>query len=527
MLEGGDFVRIRFQDRPRHKKPAGIYWLQAASVAACGMAGQNKIWPYRLPSLAGALAAVLLTFYFGRRLFGRDAAFLGAALTAGSLLLIAQAHLATTDTVLLAACVAAQGALALSYTGAGQGHEKNRAWWLFWLAQGAGILVKGPMLPFFSAMTICALVVADRGAGWIKTLRPALGIPLALAIASPWFIAVQAATEGRFLAEGVMGDLLPKVLSGQESHGFPPGYYLLLMPFTAWPMILFALPAAARAWRRRARPEVRFCLAWILPAWIAFEMVPTKLPHYLLPLYPAMALLTADAILGAARGPESLIRTRTTKTGFAIWAVVTVALAGVSIAFPWWVLGSFQWGSLWPAGVAILILALVFFLIVGKRLTAAAVTVLAGTAIMLAPVLQCTLPHMDALWLSREVAEAVERHTVGPACKEVPIAAAGYHEPSLVFLCGTQTRLTTPEGAARHLAEYAGALAVISGDLDQDFHTAMASLGKKAALIETLKGINYTKGRRMTIRLYALSTDTASRPPPKPMPQQPVAGTIR
>ena len=69
MLETGDFLRIRFQDEARNKKPAGIYWLQAAAVAAFSTAGSTAIWPYRLPSLIGATAAVLRAFALGRRCF--------------------------------------------------------------------------------------------------------------------------------------------------------------------------------------------------------------------------------------------------------------------------------------------------------------------------------------------------------------------------------------------------------------------------------------------------------------------------
>src|SRR5581483_2668472 len=82
MLESRDFLRIRFQDEARNKKPAGIYWLQAASVAALSDAESSRIWPYRLPSLIGAGAAVLLTFALGSALVGRPAALIGAALLA-------------------------------------------------------------------------------------------------------------------------------------------------------------------------------------------------------------------------------------------------------------------------------------------------------------------------------------------------------------------------------------------------------------------------------------------------------------
>src|SRR6266436_2026372 len=70
MLETGDFLRIRFQDEARNKKPAGIYWLQAAAVSAFSTPATTAIWPYRLPSLVGGIAAVLLTFGFGAALFG-------------------------------------------------------------------------------------------------------------------------------------------------------------------------------------------------------------------------------------------------------------------------------------------------------------------------------------------------------------------------------------------------------------------------------------------------------------------------
>src|SRR6185369_2152699 len=100
MLETGDFLRIRFQDEARNKKPAGIYWLQAAAVHLASTAESNAAWPYRLPSVIGAVGAVLLTFGFGACLVGRQAALLGAALLASCVLLVSEAHLAKTDAAL-------------------------------------------------------------------------------------------------------------------------------------------------------------------------------------------------------------------------------------------------------------------------------------------------------------------------------------------------------------------------------------------------------------------------------------------
>ena len=112
MLESRDFVDIRFQDEARHKKPVGIYWMQSAAVTLAGGPEQAAIWAYRLPSLIGAVLAVLLTFWIGSSLFGPTAGFLGAVMLAGTVLLGVEARTAKTDAALFATILAAQGVLA-------------------------------------------------------------------------------------------------------------------------------------------------------------------------------------------------------------------------------------------------------------------------------------------------------------------------------------------------------------------------------------------------------------------------------
>src|SRR6201987_1677679 len=67
MIESGDYVDIRFQDEVRYKKPVGIYWLQAGVGKTAGLLGlaqaRTTTWLYRIPSLIGAIAAVLLTYW--------------------------------------------------------------------------------------------------------------------------------------------------------------------------------------------------------------------------------------------------------------------------------------------------------------------------------------------------------------------------------------------------------------------------------------------------------------------------------
>ncbi|MBW8856289.1 MAG: glycosyl transferase, partial [Bradyrhizobium sp.] len=116
MIESGDYIDIRFQDEVRYKKPVGIYWLQAGVVRAADALGvpnaHTSIWLYRVPSLIGAVGAVLLTYWSALAFVTRRSAFLAAVMMATCVLLNVEARLAKTDAVLLMCCVAAMGVMA-------------------------------------------------------------------------------------------------------------------------------------------------------------------------------------------------------------------------------------------------------------------------------------------------------------------------------------------------------------------------------------------------------------------------------
>jgi 4-amino-4-deoxy-L-arabinose transferase-like glycosyltransferase len=501
MLEDRDFIRIRFQDKPRHKKPIGIHWLQAATVAVTG--SPNQIWPYRVPSVLGALVAVILTFVFGKNLFDRQTGLFGAIVTASSLLLVVEAHQATTDAALLATVVAAQGSLGTLYVRNRRGESLVLGLPLiFWTAQGIGILLKGPILPLVSLLTILTLIAVDKSASYLRGLRIKLGIPLVALIVCPWAIAVSMATGGSFFGDAIRSDLLPKLISGHESHGFPPGYYLLVVALTFWPGSLFLWPALRQAIKGRSRIGERFCLAWIIPVWLTFELIPTKLPHYILPLFPPLSLVTARLILGTTTENWNLSRWSLERVGFVLWLLVTLALAGAIVALPVYLNGRFEPVTLWPAGAAVFLLILPSWKVFHGRLLEAAISVILLEALILAPTLHIIMPNANGLWLSRSVARAIKQYK-GSASDPAPIiAAAGYHEPSLVFLCGTETKLVGAGEAALHLRQNRKGLALVKQKLDGAFHKALPSRNSPVKLLEKIEGINYTKGKRMTLNLY-------------------------
>ncbi len=482
MLETGDFVRIQNGAEARNRKPIGIHWLQAPFAAAAHLAGVatvNPIWPYRLPSFLGALVAVLATFWAGEALMARRAALVGAAMLAASMSLTVEAHIAKTDAALLGATVLAMAVLARAYLDPGGVRARHAA--LFWLALGGAVLLKGPIGPMVAGLAVLALVVGDRGAAWLRALRAGWGAPLLLAVVLPWFIAIGVATEGRFLSEAVGGDLGRKLTSGDDLHWGPPGLHLLLLPLLLFPATAALPGAAVQAWRDRKTPPVRFLLAWIVPAWLVFEAVPTKLPHYTLPLYPALCLLAARWLMDPARRPMP-------RLARALPVVIAVLLGVGAIGLPM-ALNQPVW-----LGVPGLLAAAVLTWLLGRTRGGGVLAALAAVPLLYWAVLEVELPRMEPLWISPRVAAVLPLGGFG---------SVGFAEPSLMFLAGTRTQWLLAVDGARGLAN--GSLqTLLVGDRDRLAVLAeLARLGSIPRMVAEIDGFNYSRGRPVTLTLLA------------------------
>ncbi|WP_029008530.1 ArnT family glycosyltransferase [Azospirillum halopraeferens] len=502
MLESGDLVDIRFRDEARHKKPVGIYWLQAgatAAVQALDAAVGKAVWTYRIPSLAGAVLAVLLTAWVGARLFGATAGALAGVMLAGCVVMGVEARMAKTDAALLATIVAAQGALALLYAGRAEPAGGRGLPALFWVAQGLGILIKGPITPMVSVLTIVALVAWDRRAGWLRRLRPLEGLAIVALIALPWLIAITVQTDGAFFRASVGHDMLAKVGSGQEGKGLPPGYYLGTFWITFAPWAFLALLAVPWVWRHRRTDAVRFCLAWIVPTWLVFEAVPTKLLHYTLPTFPAIALLTAAAALAHADRAAERPRRALFAAAAVLGAVGLVGLAVAVAVVPWLVDGRID--SRAVALVPVVLVLFVWALVFVRRGAAqrAVAAAMAAAALLYGVTYAFVLPAVDGIWVSRAVAQAVTRTA---ECPTPVVASAGYNEPSLVFLVGTRTLLVGGAAAAAHLQDGGACpLALVESRFEAEFRAAAGAAGARA--LAEVRGFNYNNGRRLVLTLYA------------------------
>ena len=301
MLESKDFINIKFLDTPRLKKPPGIYWLQVLSSSAIKnilFLEKAPLWSYRLPSAIAASISVWLTFLLGKLLFGRIQGFIAALLLVSSPLIFIESHIAKTDSVLMVCFLYIIYILSkIIFDDKFKDITYSKYLIFFaWCVMGFGFLIKGPLIILFIFFTAIFFRLLS-GINFIKDTRFITGLILFLIISIPWFIIVNLGVSSDIFIDSVKKDMFLKLISAQESHGFPPGSYIISAIVSAWPIFLFIIPTSIWAYKNKNNKAVSFLLCSILPAWVCFEFIPTKLLHYILPLLPILAILTSAMIV--------------------------------------------------------------------------------------------------------------------------------------------------------------------------------------------------------------------------------------
>jgi 4-amino-4-deoxy-L-arabinose transferase-like glycosyltransferase len=537
MLDSGNFIDIRFGQEARYKKPVGIYWAQAAATAVAGHiqnieGDHSHIWTYRLPSLIGGIAATWLTCWVGAS-FGAEVGLMAALLMGFSVLLTAEASIAATDAVLLAAILGAQGVLMRIYRAAKEGGPVSTKMILWgWASFAIAVLLKGPVVLGVAGATIAVLLAWDywdrRRAKpaqtpgetndasppeqtifrWLKDTKPSLGLPLLLVIVAPWLIAIGLESQGAFFQQSLGHDFAAKLVSGQESHGAPPGYYILLSTIAFWPGILFLWPAIGMAVTRAQEPAIRFMLAWAVGFWLVCEIIPTKLPQYVLPAYPALAVLTALWLLSEPPKSQGWRRVLPYVSGTQ-FLIGLAALCAAPILLP----------QLYGNGLAI---SLIAFVVVAGLIGLGALTMAAtggrliglGLAFLSLFILVPTLtagtgPRLTQFWVADKLAALIKQDS-RPG--DPPPAVAGYQEPSLVFALNANLKLTSGAGAAVQGANLGG-LALVDDREQPAFLARLAELQSDATPLARVTGFNYSRGKNVTITLYRVRELVYARPP--------------
>ncbi|HRK67213.1 MAG TPA: glycosyltransferase family 39 protein [Hyphomonas sp.] len=256
MLEEENYIVIQYQDELRNKKPAGIHWLQAASTAIFTGPEAKQIWTYRVPSWLGAAFGTLACFWAGIALIGRRAAFIGAALFGANLLLTSEAHISKTDGVLVFLTTLGIGALGRLYLGT---DKPGRMAFLVWLTVSASFLIKGPvtmMVVAFAGFGAWAWSRAAEGKGtdWWRPLTAWQGPALFVIMVLPWFLWIQAATDGQYIEGAVGKDLKDKFTGASEGHAGWFLYHLSHIPAWFFPATLLFLAGLVTSVRQVAAP---------------------------------------------------------------------------------------------------------------------------------------------------------------------------------------------------------------------------------------------------------------------------------
>jgi len=391
MLQSGDWVVPTLLDEPRLKKPPLIYWCQAGCMALMGdptgtAFGSASLDAYaaRLPSVIATILTLMLLGSTLARIADERRAFWAVLVMSTSGLVVMAAKMCLTDAVLLLFVTTSQLMLYAMWLG-------QRDWWtvtVFAAATGLALLTKGPVVLGINATTLVVLLVlrwwdarrdkrreAARGFEVVPTAAATQETPnnaaalsstpptepiqvkpkgkvsavakiiyallIIAAVLLPWIIGITQRFEGQKLWDVLDKEVVKRMMTPLEQHKGPPGYYLLFFFATFFPWCLLLPTIAKWAWRLRREPLVRFSLAAVVGPWIMFEIVQTKLPHYVLPCFPFLAILAAEVIAGAtpARRQKSPIlpevMTELTGRGFKIAAGVWAGILVIMGIVPW------------------------------------------------------------------------------------------------------------------------------------------------------------------------------------------------
>ena len=273
-------------------------------------------------------------------------------------------------------------------------------------------------------------------------------------------------------------------------------------------------PAPPYGWRTRREPPTRFALAWLIPGWLVFEALPTKLVHYPLPLYGAIAWLAAAALAGEAplgRGVRWSGAALSLLAGGLLAAAAILALHrfGEAGAVPWAMAVA---GLATAAGVCGAVLLVrrrpLPALVAAGALGVAAHGALAGGLV----------PALKPLWSSERAAHMLQATGLDPrnGLTPGPVAVAGYAEPSLVFALGTPTALGGGADAAEAVAD--GQPVLVERRQEPAFRAALARSRTPALAVGEVRGLDYSTGKPVDLRLWRPAAS-----PPSPEPAAPAA----
>jgi len=288
MSASGDWVTPRLNGLKYFEKPPLQYWATAAAFMTFG----EHHWSARLWSALTGFLGILFTAYATGRLFGATAGIVAGAVLASSLLWNLIGHFNTLDAGVSFFLSAAVFALCLAER-PGVGATESRRWrdgvWIF---LALAVLSKGLIGLVLPAATLCLYMLWQRDWGLLARMRPLRGLLIVLLIAAPWFVAISLSNP-EFPRFFFIHEHFERFLTKEHRRYQPAWYFIPILLVGMLPWLGSLAQALARGWRRDGPgfQPARLLLAWSVVVFVFFSASGSKLPSYILPLFPALAAL--------------------------------------------------------------------------------------------------------------------------------------------------------------------------------------------------------------------------------------------
>ena len=363
MLVANNWVVPIFNDELRPQKPVLLYWLM---MSAYSVFGQNEFAARFWSALLG-VGTCLLTYAIGRRMFNATVGWLAAVALATNLMFCVAARAATPDSVLIFCCTLAywfyiraifknekviEGAFPL----------KAIQWTPFYVSLGLAVLAKGPIGYLIPMAVVGMFMLIERSSQeptfglaaklgrWLSYFAPIhflrtlwsmrflVGTVIVLSVAFPWYNAVDTQTKGAFTELFFFKENFERATTTMENHGGGLWFYPLAILVGFFPWSVFAGPTIGFLWSRpvqlpKRRSAIIFLMCWVAIQVVTFSLFSTKLPSYVTPCYPALAILTAIGLVEFSKVHDaSLSQVRWHKA-----AMIALISSGLAITIGIWI----------------------------------------------------------------------------------------------------------------------------------------------------------------------------------------------
>ena len=290
MLLTGDWVTPVFNGEPFFDKPVLFNWLNATAFLIFGISE----FAARLPSALAGLACVIVTYLFGRKMYDAGTGLLAAVILATSLEVLVLSRVVQYD-MLFALLITL--ALYLFAMGVVETRHRKSFFLGFYAAAALAILAKGPLGLLLPGMVIGTYLLIERRLGLLREIQLPAGLLIVALIVAPWFALMEQANPGYldyFIFKQHFGNFLGGEGALAPRHPEPLYYYLpvLLGGLLPWSLMLpQAMARGLREDRRAGRGLSLYLVIWAIGIFLFFTLATSKLSTYLLPMFPAAALL--------------------------------------------------------------------------------------------------------------------------------------------------------------------------------------------------------------------------------------------